>query len=90
MNQKTRVTVRVQPGAKRTEIVRFRDGVWHIKLAAAPEKGKANRELIEFLSDLLGVSKSQISIEKGTTGKTKVVAVGTLTPRQVTERLSGR
>ena len=37
-----RIEVHVHPGAKRNEIVRFDDGVWHLKIAAPPTEGKAN------------------------------------------------
>ena len=36
-----RIKVHVHPGAKRNEIVRFEDGVWHLKIAAPPTEGKA-------------------------------------------------
>ena len=35
-----RITVRVQPNAKRNEVARFEAGVLHIKIAAPPVKGK--------------------------------------------------
>lgn len=73
--QPTRITVRVQPNAKRTEVVRFEDGVFYIKIAAPPVKGKANAALLAFLSDILGVSKSRLSIEKGATSRMKVLTI---------------
>lgn len=36
-----------------------------IKLASAPEKGKANKELINFISDKVGVHKKNIKIIAG-------------------------
>ena len=73
--QPARITVRVQPNAKRNEMVRFEDGVLYLRIAAPPVKGKANAALIAFLSDILGVSKSRLSIEKGATSRMKVIAV---------------
>jgi len=70
-----RITVRVQPNAKRTEVVRFEDSIFYIKIAAPPVKGKANQVLIDFLNDVLGISKSRLSIEKGATSRMKVIAV---------------
>jgi len=64
-----RIAVQGHPGAKRNEVVRFEEGVWHIKIAAPPMEGKANKELIEFLSELLDISKSRIGIDKGATGR---------------------
>ena len=73
--ERARVTVQVQPGASRNKVTRYADGVLHVRIAAPPVRGKANRELIAFLSDILGVSKSSISIEKGHTSRRKVVVV---------------
>ncbi len=73
--ERARITVQVQPNARENRVVRFEGGVWHVRIAAPPVKGKANRELIEFLSDILGVSKSGITIEKGMTSRRKVIAI---------------
>lgn len=82
-----RISIRVHPGAKQNAIVRLENGVWHIKIAASPVEGKANRELIEFISEVLGVSKSRITIEKGTTSRKKLIAVEGVTEAEVTKRL---
>ncbi len=46
-----------------------------VKLSAPPVKGKANRELIAFLSRLLGLKKDSISIIKGYTTRNKVLVI---------------
>lgn len=51
------------------------DGTIKIALKATPEKGKANKELIRFLSDELLLSKEQIRISSGLTNRRKVVFV---------------
>jgi len=85
-----RIMVRVQPGASRNEVSRFEDGVLYLKIAAPPIKGKANQELIKFISDILGTSKNNLIIEKGVTGKTKIIRIDTLTKNQVMEQLERR
>ncbi len=80
----TRITVQVQPGASRSQVKDFKEGILYIRIAAPPVEGKANRELIEFLSEILEVSKSRITIEKGLTGKKKVVLITGLTQERVT------
>jgi uncharacterized protein (TIGR00251 family) len=85
--QPTRITVRVQPNAKHTEMVRFEDGVLHLKIAAPPVKGKANAALIAFLSDILDVSKSRLSIAKGATSRSKVIVIDGMSQEEVTERI---
>lgn len=51
------------------------DGTWKVKVTAAPEKGKANRALLEFLAERLGVSKSRIRITSGETSQLKRIRV---------------
>lgn len=46
-----------------------------INLAAVPEDGKANEELIRFLSKLLNISKSKIEVIRGETSRIKVVRI---------------
>ena len=74
-----RIEVHVHPGAKRNEIVRFDDGVWHLKIAAPPTEGKANKELIDFLSEILDISKNRITIEKGIRSHRKLITLQGLT-----------
>ena len=81
------ITIHVQPNARRNEVLGFKDGILHLKIAAPPVKGKANRELIEFLSQILGVSKGSINIERGITGRRKVIAIAGLDRDRILERL---
>jgi len=85
-----RIVARVQPNARQNEVLGFRDGVLHVRIAAPPIKGKANQELITFLSGVLGVGKSNLAIEKGLTGKRKVIGIIGLTRSQVMERTQKR
>jgi uncharacterized protein (TIGR00251 family) len=62
--------------------------VLQIKIAAPPEKGKANKELADFLSDLLEVKKASISIVQGETGRNKRVAIEGLNPEEIIRRLA--
>lgn len=50
------LTVWVVPGAKRTEVVGFHGDAVRVRIAAPPERGRANKELVKHLSDRLGVA----------------------------------
>jgi uncharacterized protein (TIGR00251 family) len=76
--EQIRITVHVQPNANQTKLTGFRDGILQVRIAAPPVKGKANHELVRFLSSLLDLSQSNISVEKGVTGKKKTVAISGL------------
>lgn len=75
LENKTRIRVRVYPNADRNEIVSLISGVLRIRISAPSVKGKANKELMAFLSRLLDTSKDNISITKGHTGRNKLVVI---------------
>jgi uncharacterized protein (TIGR00251 family) len=81
------ITIQVQPSARRNEVLGFKDNILHVKIAAPPVKGKANKELVLFLSQLIGMSKSSINIKSGLTSRRKVIAITGLDRDQIVERL---
>ena len=70
----------VVPGAQRAQVVGLYGDRLKIRLAAAPEKGAANRELIDFLARALGLPKSSLKLTVGAQSRSKVVAVADLSP----------
>jgi uncharacterized protein len=69
------LNVLVQPRASRTRPAGEHGGRLKIQLAAPPVDGEANRALVEFLADTLGVRKGDVSIERGETGRRKTIRV---------------
>jgi uncharacterized protein len=67
--------VRVQPRAKRDEVVGERAGAVVVRLAAPPVDGKANAALCAFLAKAAGVRRSQVTIVRGAMARDKVVRV---------------
>jgi len=66
------LSVKVTPKSSRNRIIGcMDDGTWKVAVAAAPEKGKANAELCEFLAGELGVPKSAVTVESGHTASRK-------------------
>lgn len=65
------------------------DGTYKIELKAIPVEGKANEELIRFLSKLLGISKSKIYITSGIRSKNKLVNVDLNENIKINELLIG-
>ncbi|MFC2052162.1 DUF167 domain-containing protein [Chloroflexota bacterium] len=85
--EQARIVVQVQPNASQNKVARFEGGVWHLRIAAPPVKGKANQELIKFLGNILGISKGSLTIEKGMTSKRKIIVINGLTQNQVAGQL---
>jgi len=67
--------IKAIPGASKTEISGIRDGRLCIRIAAAPEDGKANAAFCEFLAKTLGCPKRDIVLVKGEKSRLKTVSV---------------
>jgi uncharacterized protein (TIGR00251 family) len=68
-------TLKIVPGSSRTSIEGELDGMLKMKVAAAPEKGKANKEVVAFLAERLGVRKNDIEILSGHTSPVKRIHI---------------
>ncbi len=75
--------VLVQPRASRTRAVGEHDGRLKVQLAAPPVDGEANRALVEFLAEALGVRKADVVLQRGETGRRKTVRVAGVSAAQV-------
>ena len=85
------LTIRVTPRARRTEIGEvMKDGTLRIRVQQPPVEGKANRALIAFLAEMLGVRKSRIEIVAGTRGLDKIVSVLDLSAAEVQRRIEAQ
>ena len=75
-NKEVYLRIKVLPGAGKSDFLdTMADGTIKIAVAAAPEKGKANQELIKFLAEELGVRRYQVEIISGAGDRTKLVKV---------------
>lgn len=86
-SKETRIRVRVHPGAIGNKVVGISGDILRLKIAAPPYKGKANKELVTFLSQLLDISPGSINIIKGHTARDKVIAISGLERGEVLKRL---
>jgi uncharacterized protein len=68
------IEIKVVTGARKKEI-RQEGGGLRVKLISQPREGRANAELIGYLSDFFSVRKSDVRIVKGEKDKRKVVSV---------------
>ena len=59
------LTIKVIPNASANEIVGWLGESLKVRVQAPPEKGKANRALLKFLSKQLRCNKNQIELESG-------------------------
>ncbi|NLH42221.1 MAG: DUF167 domain-containing protein [Planctomycetes bacterium] len=68
-------TAKIVPGSSRTTVAGVLQDMVKIRVAAPPEKGKANQCLVEYLAGQLGVKKNQIDILAGQTNPVKQIRI---------------
>ena len=71
----TDIAIRLQPRARRDEVVGERAGAIVIRVTAPPVDGKANAALCAFVARAAGVPQSRVSVVRGQTARDKVVRV---------------
>jgi uncharacterized protein (TIGR00251 family) len=76
------IEIKVLPGASTNAVLGVCQGALKIGLHAPPEKGKANQEMIRFLSKVLDIKKSDISIVRGEKARHKLVAFANCTKEE--------
>ncbi|XP_014211508.1 UPF0235 protein C15orf40 homolog [Copidosoma floridanum] len=83
------VTIKVQakPGAKQNNITDFSDEAVGVAISAPPQEGEANAELVKYLASVLSVRKSDVSLDRGSRSRHKVVLVSGSSVEKVTEKL---
>jgi len=66
----------------------YHGGVLVVRVAAPPERGRANRALLEFLAEGLGVTKSALELVSGEAARDKIVRVRGLDREELERRLA--
>jgi len=69
------LSIHALPGARTSRVAGLHGDALKVQVAAPPDKGRANAELISLLSDLLGVPKRNLRIARGELSRRKLVLV---------------
>jgi uncharacterized protein len=69
------VHLHIQPRAKHGGISGIHNGALKVKVTAPPVDDAANNAVIEYFSDLLGVSKSSLQIISGMKSREKILQI---------------
>ena len=85
-----RIGLRVSPGAAQSEIVgRYGEG-WKVRVAAQPERGRANEALLGLLADALAVPSARLRLVAGHGARDKIVEVEGMTAAEADRLLSAK
>lgn len=69
------IRIRASPNSKKPKVISLGDDCFSVKIDAVADEGKANRRLIEIMSDHFNVPKSSIRITRGLKSKDKMVEI---------------
>jgi uncharacterized protein (TIGR00251 family) len=84
----TRLRLRVSPGAGRSAVVGRHGDAWKVRVAAAPERGRANEAVVRLLSETLDVPPPSITLVSGLAARDKIVELTGIGPEEIDRRLS--
>jgi len=69
------LTIKVQTKAKKNLVSKISENQFKIQTTAVPEKGLANKKIIDLLSEYLKIPKTKLKIISGLTSKNKKIEV---------------
>jgi uncharacterized protein YggU (UPF0235/DUF167 family) len=74
--------LRVAPGAAKAAVVGRHGDAWKVRVAAAPERGKAND------AETLALPRANVTLVSGGGSRDKVVELAGLAPEEIERRLA--
>ena len=83
-----RLRFRVAPGARRSAVVGRYGDAWKVSVAAAPERGRANDELVALLAGRLDLPRPDVRVVAGLAARDKVVELEGITVEEAERRLA--
>jgi uncharacterized protein YggU (UPF0235/DUF167 family) len=83
----TRLAVRVAPGAARAAVVGRHGGGWKLRVAAQPERGKANAAVVRLVADAAGVAERDVRVVSGHGARDKILELTGIDPEELERRL---
>ena len=81
------LNIKVKPKAKQNAILGIRADALLIAVTSPPDKGKANRAVIELIASELNIPRSAVEIISGKTNPQKVLRISGLTLSELRKKL---
>lgn len=69
------IKIRAKPGAKHNSITDVLGEAIGVQIAAPPVDGEANAELVKYISKLLKLRKSDVSVDRGSKSREKIILI---------------
>ena len=84
----TRLRLRVAPGAARPGVVGRHGSSWKVRVAAAPERGRANEAVLTLIADVLELPRASVSLVSGASSRDKIVELTGVGPEETDRMLA--
>jgi uncharacterized protein (TIGR00251 family) len=86
--RRTRLRLRVVPGAGRAGVVGRHGDAWKVRVTAPPERGRANDAVLELLATTLALPRGSVSLVSGHGGRDKIVELAGISEAELEGRLA--
>jgi uncharacterized protein (TIGR00251 family) len=87
VSETVRLRLRVSPGSAPAGIVGRHGAAWKVRVAAAPEKGRANDAVVALLAETLELPRHDVAIVAGHATRDKVVTLAGIGRAELERRL---
>ena len=87
LEERVTLPIRVQPRASKNEVAGWRDGTLCVRLTAPPVEGAANKAVVEFVADQLGLKRHQVTLVSGEKSRDKMLTIEGLSREEIESRL---
>ena len=81
------IPVKALPGSRKNEVRGEQNGALKVSVTQIPEKGKANKAIVEQLAKGLKLRKSQVQLISGETNSLKKFLITSVTVEELQERI---
>lgn len=69
------IKIHAKPGAKQNSVTNVLDEAIGVQIAAPPVDGEANAELVKYISKVLQLRKSDVSVDRGSKSREKTILI---------------
>ena len=83
----SRLHLRVAPGGRRSAVVGRYGEAWKVRVAAVPERGRANDEVIAVIADALDISRAAVRLAAGASSRDKIIELEGIEAGEADRRL---
>ncbi|XP_016905070.1 UPF0235 protein C15orf40 homolog [Apis cerana] len=88
-NGNVAIKIQAKPGAKHNNITDISEDAVGVAISAPPVEGEANTELVKYIASVLGMRKSDVTLDRGSKSRQKIVVVSGISMEKVLEKLKG-